>query len=134
MTKTPNPDVPSLKVCKRLEKQWRYENSYWAWLPHDKRLVVNVGKISFRGGELIASNVPAPTIGELLQEIRRRNWVLSGIYWSITNQEYKVILNDHKERGDLRHLGDGSSKNPADALARAFCRAIVRNRRETGHD
>ena len=126
-----NHDVPSLEACQRLAKagwtvatffryekeieeigEWRLRQAAGRWRPAYAYVVVD-----------------APTIGEMLAEIRRRGWQvsLSTVGYGSAENRFKATV-WRLDKGECARrriiLGHAVADEPADALALALAEAV----------
>ena len=126
-----NPDIPGLEACKRLAKagwtvatffryekeieeigEWRLRQAAGRWRPAYAYVVVD-----------------APTIGEMLAEIRRRGWQvsLSTVGYGSAENRFKATV-WRLDKGECARrriiLGHAVADEPADALALALAEAM----------
>lgn len=68
-----NPDIPSLELCKRLLATQRIKGTFWCYESLDgENYSLRRSEVGWTGYE-----VPAPTIGEMLDYIRQCEWQVS---------------------------------------------------------
>ena len=138
-----NPDVPSLEACRRLAKVWpdtddAQERAWWLvdGASGDSDLCEGYTRRSWTL-EALDELYPAPTIGEMLAEIRRRGWQvsLSTVGYGSAEDRFKATLSTvwQMDKGDCARrriiLGHVCADEPAEALANALAEALEGERK-----
>jgi len=110
-----NPDIPSFETCKRLAVLWPHEDALWFYSQMGNLMQGARGPAGY--------TISAPTIGEMLAEIRRCGW-----RWNLERKQSqaKVVASIRTGRYKEVWMAD---KEPADALALVLCAAMEEGKR-----
>ena len=111
-------DTPSFLTCRRLAAVWRYEAADWAYT----MLGASVHNRIDDGKMLFPVWTPAPSIGEMLDEIQRRAWYVT--LENETNAEYGDWRVRIAPTEDDSALGLAWNADPAEALALCLIEAL----------
>jgi len=118
-----NPDIPSLELCKRLARVWpsKGERDGLWYDTNGEDLCWIAGEDGGDEGE-----IPARTIGEMLEEAKREGWV--------TEHHTAHTRDGRQERWEIhteslrKCLGSRAAKTHADALAAALAESLEKKR------
>ena len=123
-----NPDIPNLEVSTRLNEVWPAEENRESWW-------YNPDGDSFRGMLISLGHpalsvptdaIPARTIGEMLEEVKREGWY-GGVKHYSSNRAFGAVIGRPLSNGEAEYHR-ATDTDAANALATALAESLEKKR------